>query len=1062
MSLNNLATAIHARYQETGMIDDLGEAIRYLRETLDLCPPGHPERSSALNNLASTMMARFERVGEIGDLDEAIMYHSEALGLRPPGHPDRSISLNNLASAVHDRFEESGRIEDLNEAIAYHRQALDLVPSEHHDRSNILSNLGLAICDQFRNNGRIEDLEEAIAYLQETLELRPVGNSNRSTSLNNLGSIMRTRFEQTADMKDLEKAITYHTQALDLRPQGNPDRPTSLNNLAAAIHHRFDRTGQIEDLEKVIACHREALGYRPPGIRDRAFTLNNLGLAIHTRFTQSGRMEDLEEAIACLRKAVNLRSPGSPERPNSLNILGRVIHDSFEQTERMEDLENAIRYLRQALDICPAESPDRYIFLNHLASALQSRFERKQEVNDIAEAFEHHHQALALCPPGHPGRSGCLDSLATAIHDSFRLTGNLEDLDEVISFSRQALDLLPPGHSDRPAFLNNLGASLHSRFARTSRIEDLDGAEALLSDAVTSLPAHHPMLTHIGCRLAAVHLKQYELSRSSQQLSKAFALFEQSTNNNTASSKARLVAAFEWMSAAKCQNHESTVRAYSMSLILLNRCLVATPSVELQQKFLASISIPKSLAMDAASSAIERGQLDTAVELLEQGRNILWTRMRGYRQPLDELREVDRELAEEFESLSDRLERYAMSSETNSKAANWQMDFRGTSLPFEVRQQRFRILSEKWNKTVKRIRQIKGFANFLDPVPFTALRHAAVEGPVIIVNVSDYRSDAIIIRNIGLPILVQLPNARCDKLTQLASEFSDTSASRAVDSSAKLSSILRCIWDIIVGPVTHQLIALGIPQKSRIWWCPTSDVCSIPLHAAGPYSYGRTDLPDIFVSSYTSTLSALIKARSGMTSNPSKPNILVIAQPETLPNVEEEVRRIIKYSSLVNVLVGEEANRQTVISGLQQHSWAHFACHGNRNREPFLSSFLLHGDERLTLIDIITAQLPNAEHAFLSACYAAAADSEETPDEVLHLTAALQFCGFRSVVGTLWTMADIDGPDVADDFYRYMFREHGNVADFRDSATALNFATNEMRKRHVAMDRWVNFVHYGA
>jgi CHAT domain-containing protein len=98
----------------------------------------------------------------------------------------------------------------------------------------------------------------------------------------------------------------------------------------------------------------------------------------------------------------------------------------------------------------------------------------------------------------------------------------------------------------------------------------------------------------------------------------------------------------------------------------------------------------------------------------------------------------------------------------------------------------------------------------------------------------------------------------------------------------------------------------------------------------------------------------------------------------------------------------------------------------------------------------------------LSACHSAAIDIDNTPDEAIHLAAALQFCGFRSVVGTLWGMVDIDGPDIAEDFYRYMFREAGGAGDFRDSAAALNHATREMRKRGVPIDRWINFIHIGA
>jgi CHAT domain-containing protein len=113
------------------------------------------------------------------------------------------------------------------------------------------------------------------------------------------------------------------------------------------------------------------------------------------------------------------------------------------------------------------------------------------------------------------------------------------------------------------------------------------------------------------------------------------------------------------------------------------------------------------------------------------------------------------------------------------------------------------------------------------------------------------------------------------------------------------------------------------------------------------------------------------------------------------------------------------------------------------------------------LADVIKARLSDGELAFLSSCHSAAIDADSTPDEALHLAAALQFCGFRSVVGTLWSMTDKDGPDVAEDFYRYIFRNSGGV-DFRDSAAALNHATQVMRSKRVPMDRWINFVHIGA
>jgi CHAT domain-containing protein len=165
----------------------------------------------------------------------------------------------------------------------------------------------------------------------------------------------------------------------------------------------------------------------------------------------------------------------------------------------------------------------------------------------------------------------------------------------------------------------------------------------------------------------------------------------------------------------------------------------------------------------------------------------------------------------------------------------------------------------------------------------------------------------------------------------------------------------------------------------------------------------------------------------------------------------------------VDVLVGEQANREILLPLLKQYPWIHFACHAYEvKNEPFLSFFRLHNNERLTLADLIKDQLSNAEMAFLSACHSAAIDIDNTPDETIHLAAALQFCGFRSVVGTLWSVWDQDGPDVAEEFYKYMFREAGGPGDFRDAAKALNFTTTVMRSRGVPLDRWINFVHIGA
>ena len=147
--------------------------------------------------------------------------------------------------------------------------------------------------------------------------------------------------------------------------------------------------------------------------------------------------------------------------------------------------------------------------------------------------------------------------------------------------------------------------------------------------------------------------------------------------------------------------------------------MISYPSVESQQWFLASADIPRSLASDAASAAIDAGDLEAAVELLEQGRVILWSKMEQYRHPLDQLREVDRELADLLQTLNAEREHISVSSRSGL------LDTEGPMV-LDAQMQRNRILSEDWERVVERVRTIEGFSNFLQPVPFGRLLQRAL------------------------------------------------------------------------------------------------------------------------------------------------------------------------------------------------------------------------------------------------------------------------------------------------------------------------------------------------
>jgi hypothetical protein len=94
-------------------------------------------------------------------------------------------------------------------------------------------------------------------------------------------------------------------------------------------------------------------------------------------------------------------------------------------------------------------------------------------------------------------------------------------------------------------------------------------------------------------------------------------------------------------------------------------------------------------------------------------------------------------------------------------------------------------------------------------------------------------------------------------------------------------------------------------------------LCGLPIHAAGPYARGKKNLPDLYISSYTSTLSASIKGRSGVHDRSVAPELLIIAQPDpTIPTIQEEVDQIQKlgYFGSLKILLGEEADHQSIFT----------------------------------------------------------------------------------------------------------------------------------------------------
>ncbi|KAJ6521395.1 CHAT domain-containing protein [Mycena vulgaris] len=728
----------------------------------------------------------------------------------------------------------------------------------------------------------------------------------------------------------------------------------------------------------------------------------------------------------------------------------------YEHSGQRPDLENAISLYRQAHVLFRDSDPERAPILMNMAHSLVTSFRKFNELRDLEEGLSHYRSALEISDSA--VRPVCLSNLANALRVRFHETGQLSDVDEATGYYREALHLCSPQHPDRNMYLINFGTTLLSRFLRTTEEADLDEAIRHLEEAEDDLPAHDPLHALSQFNLGTASWNKYQIARDETELRRALALLESAARLPFSSAKARFEAALQWSVISHSQQHPSTIQAYSCALDLLEKWVIVNPAIEAQHRFLATDQ-SQNLACDGASAAIDRGDLEAAVELLEHGRTVLWSRLQGYRQTLDELRIKDSGLVDRFESLSKELEDLSLRSEAKITPL---LD--PVSRVSDDTMKTQRILSEQWEEVVSQIRRTEGFAHFLQPTPFSVLQQASSEGPVILVNLSRFRSDAVVILVDRAPILVPLPNATPETMFHLYTQLDAGLKSRdgVSGGTSQLVSTVRLLWVNVVQPVVSQLQALGVPERSRIWWCPTSYMCGLPLHAAGSYSRSnpQPSFCDLFVSSYTPTLAALLRARNS-TPRVAAPEILVVGQPgRDLPSVEQEIQEVVRLGPFVRTLLGEDASRDRVATSLEEYPWVHFACHAKQDPLPFQSSFELY-DGQLTLLDLVRSHRVGGGLAFLSACNTATGDSE-TPNENLHLAAALQFSGFQSVVGTLWPMADSDGPAIAREFYQHLFQMGQDRANARDSAVALSYATKYLRRSGVPLDRWINFVHIGA
>ncbi|KAI0297050.1 CHAT domain-containing protein [Multifurca ochricompacta] len=1015
---------------------DVSTKIELAQKALALFSRPHPLRPCVLAALGTALFYRYLISRQGGDLCALIPVLTEALLLpRLPAATAFFPTINifyKLACSLAFRFELCGNPEDDQLAVKFYRYILAL-PSEvltEISPLEVLNNLAILLAHKIQSGTEVRPdyAEEIIGYLQKFVALDPLSEHVRSIA-KSVGIILLARLTQYGSGEECEQALDLFAEVEGACPSERFPEFYIIQGIAFST--RFQQTSLYDHCRQANIRYNKGLISLPHDHDLRPLALMGIATVLHHQFTHDKQPNSLEESIRYSRSALTSCPSGHLLRPACLALLAGSLRQRYAFFGNAEFLHEADTCLDDVLNQELTE-PLREVVMNVIDASNDfiGGFRRNNSLQGLMEEMELQQKRLSRIPAGHSDQLDALRCLALVWGAKFDYTHELADLEEEIKYHAMALAASPPDHYVQRMSLFSLGKAFQKRFL----CDNNNNEHSLI---------HAP---------------------PRGDFEESMTVFQSAYDEEYINPRTRYEIACHWAACA---------RGHLLDAEFVGSWANSGSTTPSSQRDMGSA---RAVPLDCASYYIEMGSLEKAVESLERGRALLWSEMRGLRTSMDQLRASDNaSLADRFMVISQELENITTSKEVlelQSRGDAQPDDHHGPDEFGEI-MARVRMLERERGEIVDEIRARPGFKNFLKAIPFRILQTAAACGPVIIINHCRYRCDILIILRDSAPALIPTAHDFYDRAAKLKTHLIETRAEYALESKhyqRALRFVLQELYELVGRPVIEKLQELKIAEESRVWWCPTSVFCSLPLHAAGPIESedgGKRYFSDVYICSYTPTLSALIDSRKGITHTVEPPSILIVGQPDsTLPGVRGEIEVIARLAKSATSLIGARATRGTVTDSLRYHRMAHFACHGTLELErPFDTGFLLHGEERLTLLDIVRSRLSTAEFTLLSVCHAAEWTDEQIPDEALHLTAAMQYCGFRSVVGTLWAMADTDGQDLSEHFYKVMFSEGMRDMPIGErSARALCGAVQRLRrkKKGMTLERWVNFVHYGA
>jgi tetratricopeptide (TPR) repeat protein len=368
--LSNLGGCLWRRFNILGDSDNLEDAIPLLRSSVDICPTSHVDCERTAVRLTVALLNRFEITGAIEDLEEALEVGRKPLNANGPSGHARLYTLNTVACIIQRLFETNLASDSrLDEMISMFEQAATLSPPGHRSYLMCRNNLANGLRMRFLWDGQLSDLEKAIQLRRQALQHVVEDEAEPWTYYANLGDELCLRYRELGNFDDLTEALKLYRKAVDIKPENHATSWIEYRALAAALNLRFESTQSEEDLEEAVTLLDKFADSLPLDHRYRAQVVQVLSYALNSRAKHRKNAIDVDRAIHLLESI-------------DINFLDSAFGSEYLRTLGTSYL---ARYRLEKID---ADADRARTIMTHLLERLAiGRRDRFQCLVDLAELY---------------------------------------------------------------------------------------------------------------------------------------------------------------------------------------------------------------------------------------------------------------------------------------------------------------------------------------------------------------------------------------------------------------------------------------------------------------------------------------------------------------------------------------------------------------------------------------------------------------------------------------------------------------------------------------------------